>query len=97
MAGQRGRTCFAHTAYRVCIVCHNGRCKSWEKEALANHLSLAGIKRWISTGFKSKHELDAEKDQQYEIYNEERRLKGKMPVDWKAEEAEAERIKSTKD
>ncbi|KAI6862662.1 WD40 repeat-like protein [Hortaea werneckii] len=40
---------------------------------------VQSIKRWISTGFKSKHELDAEKDQQYEIYNEERRLKGKMP------------------
>ncbi|KAI7526642.1 hypothetical protein KC331_g16837 [Hortaea werneckii] len=58
---------------------------------------VQSIKRWISTGFKSKHELDAEKDQQYEVYNEERRLKGKMPVDWKAEEAEAERIKSRRD
>ncbi|KAK6388119.1 hypothetical protein LTR65_008127 [Meristemomyces frigidus] len=57
-------------------------------------LNKCSIKRWFSTGFKSKQELEAEKDQQYEGYNEERRLRGKDPVDWREEETQDQKTKA---
>lgn len=55
---------------------------------------MLGIKRWFGTGFKPQAEVEAEKDKQYEIYNEELRLRGKKPVDWREEEAEDRKRKA---
>ncbi|KAK4541265.1 hypothetical protein LTR36_008181 [Oleoguttula mirabilis] len=77
------------TALNKCSAC--GRAK---RAHVLCPYCVQSIKRWFSTGFKSKQELEAEKDQQYEGYNEERRLRGKDPVDWREEETQDQKTKA---
>jgi hypothetical protein len=39
-----------------------------------------GIRRWISTGFKTTKQLEAEDLEELKIVNEERRLRGEPPL-----------------
>ena len=41
----------------------------------------AGIRRWISTGFKTAEQLDAEQAEQIMRINETRALRGAKPLD----------------
>ena len=49
-----------------------------------------GIRRWFGTGFKSKQEVEAEERERLEEINEERRVKGKKPLQMPKKEGEAE-------
>ncbi|KAK5701653.1 hypothetical protein LTR97_004471 [Elasticomyces elasticus] len=53
-------------------------------------LNKCSIRRWFATGFKSKDQLDLEKDELYGKYNEEQRIKGKRVTDRLEEEEESE-------
>ena len=43
--------------------------------------TCAGIRRWISTGFKTAKQLEAEDTAKLIRINEERRLRGAKPLD----------------
>ena len=43
-----------------------------------------------------KQDVEAQKDQQYEMYNEELRQRGKKEIDWREEAAEDERTRAKK-
>jgi len=55
---------------------------------------VPGIRRWFSTSFKSRQELEVEKDEFYDKYNEERRIQGKEAVDRLVEEEESEKARA---
>ena len=57
---------------------------------------MIGIKQWFGTGFKTKADLEADKDEQYATYNEALRLKGKKQVDWREEESADQKTKAAK-
>ena len=57
---------------------------------------MTGIKRWFGTVFKTKEDLEVQKDEQYATYNEALRLKGKKPVDWREEEIEDKKTRAAK-
>ena len=57
---------------------------------------MAGIKRWFGTGFKTKEDLEADKDRLYDTYSEAQRLKGKKQMDWREEEIEDAKTKAAK-
>lgn len=44
-------------------------------------MGSAGIKRWFGNGFKSKQEMEADEDNQFEVWNEELRVRGKKPIE----------------
>ena len=49
---------------------------------------IAGIRRWFGTGFKSKEEVEKEEQQRRDEINEERRVKGKKPLETTKREGE---------
>lgn len=53
-------------------------------------IGYPGIRRWFGTGFKSKQEVEAEERERLEEINEERRLKGKKPLQMPKKDGEAE-------
>ncbi|KAK5675993.1 hypothetical protein LTS10_011282 [Elasticomyces elasticus] len=57
-------------------------------------LNKCSIRRWFATGFKSKDQLELEKDELYGKYNEEQRIKGKRVTDRLEEEEESEVAKA---
>ncbi|KAK5112170.1 hypothetical protein LTR85_011603 [Meristemomyces frigidus] len=77
------------TALNKCSAC--GRAK---RAHVLCPYCVQSIKRWFSTGFKSKQEMEVEKDQQYEVYNEERRLRGSNPIDWREEATQDQKAKA---
>ena len=50
--------------------------------------AFAGIRRWFGTGFKSKEEVEKEEQQRRDEINEERRVKGKKPLETTKREGE---------
>ncbi|TKA75882.1 hypothetical protein B0A55_04849 [Friedmanniomyces simplex] len=77
------------TALNKCSAC--GRAK---RAHVLCPYCVQSIRRWFSTDFKSQQQLEVEKDELYEKYNEERRLKGKAVVDRLVEEEDAERARA---
>ena len=55
-----------------------------------------GIKQWFSNGFKSKQEVEEDKQKAFEDYNESRRATGKKPVRWEVLYDEKEKTTQTK-
>jgi hypothetical protein len=44
-------------------------------------IGVAGIRRWFGTGFKSREQVEKEEQQRLDEINEERRVKGKKPLE----------------
>ncbi|KAK5729504.1 Ski complex subunit Rec14 [Elasticomyces elasticus] len=73
------------TALNKCSAC--GRAK---RAHVLCPYCVNSIRRWFATGFKSKDQLELEKDELYGKYNEEQRVKGKRVTDRLEEEEESE-------
>ena len=57
---------------------------------------VLGIKRWFGTAFKTKDDLEADKDRLYDTYSEAQRLKGRKQTDWREEEIEDRKTRAAK-
>ncbi|KAK5131376.1 hypothetical protein LTR08_000979 [Meristemomyces frigidus] len=79
------------TALNKCSAC--GRTK---RAHVLCPYCVQSIKQWFGTGFKTKADLEADKDEQYEAYNEALRLKGRKSTNWREEEAEDQKTKAAK-
>ncbi|KAK0281166.1 hypothetical protein LTR91_000240 [Friedmanniomyces endolithicus] len=77
------------TALNKCSAC--GRAK---RAHVLCPYCVQSIRRWFSTSFKSRQELEVEKDEFYDKYNEERRIQGKEAVDRLVEEEESEKARA---
>lgn len=54
---------------------------------------VSSIRRWISTGFKTRHELDVEADEKLRRVNEERKARGAKPLKEEMRVKDEERVK----
>ncbi|KAK1825549.1 hypothetical protein LTR12_000351 [Friedmanniomyces endolithicus] len=77
------------TALNKCSAC--GRAK---RAHVLCPYCVQSIRRWFSTGFKSRQELEVGKDEFYERYNEERRIQGKEAIDRLVEEEDSEKARA---
>lgn len=45
-------------------------------------IEMTGIRQWFGNGFKSKQEVEADKEEQFAKWNEELRATGKKELRW---------------
>ncbi|KAK0328311.1 hypothetical protein LTR54_001999 [Friedmanniomyces endolithicus] len=77
------------TALNKCSAC--GRAK---RAHVLCPYCVQSIRRWFSTGFRSRQETEVGKEEFYERYNEERRIQGKEPIDRLVEEEDSEKARA---